>query len=210
MNDLARHSMDEFLDTLASAAPAPGGGSAAALAGAMGSALGAMVCALTIGKKKFLEQAERLERVQSALNGYRHALLRAVDSDAQAFDRVSQAYKLPKEGEDAVESRRAAIQEALVGAARSPLEMLAHIQEASRALIELCGGFNRNAASDLGVAGALLRAAAEGAYLNVMINIASIEDASRASPLRSEAESRRASVLSDMDALAERVQGSAM
>lgn len=175
----------EFLDSVASSAPAPGGGSAAAWSGALGCALGAMVCELSIGRKKYAEFEAELVAARDVLNSLRAELSLAVDSDAAAYDAVSDAYKAPKDDMDA---RSQLIQKALIAAANSPLMMLKKIAAAADTVASIYGKSNANAASDLGTASSMLRSGADGALLNVLINVGGIADEAAGGTLRREAE----------------------
>src|SRR5581483_120286 len=95
------HSIADFLDQLASASPAPGGGSAAALAGALGAALVAMVCRLTIGRKNYQHLDQEFEKILTRADDLRADLMRLMDEDAEAYSHVMEAYQLPKESEQA-------------------------------------------------------------------------------------------------------------
>lgn len=188
MQKLQEMTVKEYLEVLGSGAPAPGGGSAAALSGAQGCALGAMVMELTIGKKKYLEHTERLTVTRDALKALAAELMQDIDRDTQAYDAVSAAMKLPKETEAEQETRRAAIQQALLGATLSPLNVLHRTLEGLAQLKGLEGHFNVNAASDIGTGAAMLRAAAQGAWLNILINLGGIKDAEKVARLRAEGE----------------------
>lgn len=172
---LIEQSIEQFITELASASPAPGGGSAAALAGALGAALCGMVCRLSQGDA-FQEQAAEIADIAQCAAVVQSALTRYIDEDAAAFQAVMTAFKLPKATEDAKRWRSEQIQAALLGAARLPLAVAGEclkIQElAERAL--RCG--NRNAASDAAVAGLLAYAALRGASYNVSINLTSLKD----------------------------------
>ncbi|MDD3493672.1 MAG: cyclodeaminase/cyclohydrolase family protein, partial [Candidatus Thermoplasmatota archaeon] len=118
---LAEQRLTEFMDILASGAPTPGGGSAAALGGAMGAALAEMVCNLTLGKDAYADVQEEVSRVQAACREHRRRLISLVDEDASAFDQVMVAFKMPK-GEE----RSSAIQAGYRKAASVPLETARH------------------------------------------------------------------------------------
>ena len=181
--------VQEFVETLASDAPSPGGGSAAALSGAIGAGLAAMVGALTQGRKKYAEFADFAKEVQEKENRLRTSLLDVMDRDTEAFDLVSAAFALPKETEEQKAARSAAIQEGLKGCTETPMacmELCAEAIEIAHAFLE--HGFNQSSASDLGVAFLSLRSAMQGAWLNVKINISSIKDASFAEAKRSRGE----------------------
>ena len=167
----------EWLDALASDAPAPGGGAAAAMNAAIGAALVSMVCNLTIGKPKYAAYAETMTHALAEATELRHRALQLADDDAAAFDAVVAAYKLPKESEEDKQERSAAIQRALVGAAEVPLRTaeVAATVIALAAVIE--EGANVNVLSDVAVAAASARAALDSAALNVEVNLASMGDA---------------------------------
>ena len=111
-----------FLEELASSSATPGGGSAAALAGAMGAGLVSMVCRLTIGKKRFADVEDEMRGVLEEAEALRARLTELTEADTRAFDRVMGAYRLPKEMQEEQTTRQVAIQAALQGATQVPLE----------------------------------------------------------------------------------------
>jgi formiminotetrahydrofolate cyclodeaminase len=173
---LGKLSVREFADAVAADSPAPGGGCVAALAASLAASLVAMVCGLTIGKAAYAGvQAEMVDTLAAA-NGLKEELLQAMEEDWTAFQNVLAAYRLPKEHEPERQARRAAIQEALQGATLVPLgvaEKASAVQNLARVVAEKG---NRNASSDAGVAMEMAKAAAEGALLNIQINLAGIKD----------------------------------
>jgi len=177
-------SLDGWIDELAGGSPVPGGGSAAALAGALGAALVAMVARLTIGRKAYPDAQTRATEILAEADRLRGELRRLVDEDALAYTAVSQAYKIPKDDP----TRPRAVDDALVGAARTPAEVA---KRAARVLIlakdiERIG--NKNAVSDARVAGALARTAIEGAVENIKVNVAAMEDPELGRELLAQAE----------------------
>ena len=176
--------LDGWIEELAGAAPVPGGGSAAALAGALAAALVAMVCRLTIGRKAYAAAEGRAREILTEAEALRAELRRLVDDDAVAYSRVSAAYKLPKDGP----GRGAAVDQALRGAAVTPLAVA---RGASR-LVTLAGELgeigNKNARSDAIVAAQLARAALAGAVENVRVNVAALSDPAQGRELLEEAE----------------------
>ena len=176
--------LDGWIAELAGAAPVPGGGSAAALAGTLAAALVAMVARLTIGRKAYAAAEPRAREILAEGETLLGELRRLVDDDAAAYARVSEAYKIPKDDP----RRTAAIDAALVGAAATPLEMA---RRAAR-LVALAGEIgsigNKNARSDAKVASELARAALKGAVENVRINVASLSDATKGEAQMEEAE----------------------
>src|SRR5437016_1894031 len=114
--------VEEFLNDLASASPEPGGGSAAALSGALGASLVAMVCRLTIGRKNYEDVSADMEKMLARADELRATLLRQINEDAEAYAKVMAAYQLPKETEQEKAARTTAIQRALKGAVDVPLK----------------------------------------------------------------------------------------
>src|SRR6266550_3118563 len=168
--------LDGWLDDLAGGAPVPGGGSAAALAGALAAALVAMVARLTVGRKSYAAVEARAREILAEAEGLRAELRRLVDEDAAAYEGVSAAYKMPKS-----DSRRAgAIDDALLAASRPPADVV----KLGRRLLALAQTIehigNKNAASDARVAGMLARTAIDGATENVNVNLAGMSDRARA------------------------------
>lgn len=168
--------VEVFNQTLASDAPAPGGGSASAVAGAMGIALGQMVARLTLGKKKYVEFDEVNAKVIEEAESVIADMITGIDTDTDAFNLVSDAYAMPKDTDEAKATRSAAIQQALKECARVPFELVVRCEKALEILMPMIGKFNTNAASDLGVAALNLKSAALGAWLNVLINVGSLKD----------------------------------
>ncbi len=173
---LVDYKVTEFVQLLASEAPAPGGGSAAALAGATGASLAAMVAALTLGKEKYREYEAQTVALQNKGNELQTRFLELIDADTAAFNDVSAAYKLPKQTEDEKEKRREAIEQSLKKATQTPFDMMKTALECLQVVVSAVGKTNASAASDLGVAAYSLRAATEGAWLNVLINLGGIKD----------------------------------
>lgn len=188
MTDLVTLAVRDFSAALASDAPAPGGGSASAAAGAMGAALLGMVCRLTLGKEKYRDAWEELERVAATMDLNRDTLLGLVDEDTRAYDAIVAARKLPKETPEEKAVRRKAIDEATLLATTVPMQTAFFSMEAlAKAPLVLEKG-NPNCASDAFVATLLLSAAVEGAIANVRINLPGISDAGLAGGFRHDAE----------------------
>ena len=173
---LADMTTKDYLKLLASDAPAPGGGSVSALSAAQGAALTAMVCDLTIPKEKYAAFRETCEQVKRDILSVLDELIVAIDKDTEAYNKVSAAFKMPKDTEEQKVARSTAIREATVEATKVPyrtMELcLAGLSITQRAV----GRSNPNAASDLGVAALNLLAGLKGAYLNVKINLPGIKD----------------------------------
>lgn len=179
-------SLDGWIEELAGGAPVPGGGSAAALAGALAAALVAMVARLTIGRKAYASVEQRAQEIVAAADRLRGDLRRLVDDDAAAYTKVSEAYKLPKGGGDA--GRSAAIDRALIGAAAVPLTV-AELTAGVRKLAQEIGQIgNKSARSDATVAEGLARAAIAGALENVRVNVAGLSNPALGADLLKQAE----------------------
>ena len=204
---LAEMNVTQFAQVLASDAPAPGGGSTAALAGALGAALTAMVCELTVGKKQFAEVREDVLAVQAKAAQLQERFLDVMDRDTDAFLVVSNAFAMPKATDEEKAARSAAIQKGLEGCTATPFEMM-ELATATLELVEsMLGRFNTNAASDLGVAALSLRAAIQGAWLNVLINIGSLKNKELAEDYRVKGEAMLAKALPLADKVYETVLG---
>ena len=176
--------LDEWMDAVASASPTPGGGTVSAAAGAMAAALAAMVARLTIGRKKYAEVDAEFRELLDRAEALRLTLIRLGEEDARAFEAVSAAYAIPK---DRQAERAVAIQAALMGASRVPLETLRAAREVTRLAARAAEAGNRNAVSDAGVSALLARAAAQGAAFNVRINVGGMPRPEEATPLVEEA-----------------------
>jgi len=165
-----------FLDDLASNAPAPGGGSVAAISGALGAALISMVCNLTLGKKGYEEAQGDIEDLLGQSEALRHQLTDLLEADVAAYTAYSQASKLPRDTEEQKAERAKAVQAALVNATDVPMR----IAEAAVKVMDLCMPTavkgNKWAVSDAGVAVLMAEAALRSAALNVLINLGSIKD----------------------------------
>ena len=173
---LAELKTAEFVDLLASDAPAPGGGSAAALEGALGAALTAMVCGLTVGKKKYAEFEELAQSAQAKALDLKARFVDVMDRDTEAFNVVSAAFGMPKATDEEKAARSAAIQKGLEGCTATPFEMMELACETLELTQSLLGKTNDSAASDLGVSALSLRSAIQGAWLNVLINVGSLKN----------------------------------
>src|SRR5262245_31663062 len=168
--------VSEFVDRLGAGTPTPGGGSAAAMAGTLAAALGGMVCELTLGKPKFESVRPEVEKAKQTLSGLRKDLLALIDRDAEAYDEVSKALKLPKE----TPAEKAARQQSLGKASQFATEIPVKTAETCLAVLEQVKRVaqigNPNAASDAGVAAHLAHTGVAGAVLNVRINLSGIPD----------------------------------
>jgi formiminotetrahydrofolate cyclodeaminase len=168
--------IEQFLDELASGAPTPGGGSAAALAGALGAALVAMVARLTIGRKNYADVESEFQALLPRADALRAELFALMQHDAEAYGRVMAAYQLPKETDAEKTARTAAIQHALQGAAETPLRVAVACAQVLALSEFACARGNKNAASDAGAGAVMAEAGLRTALLNVEINLGLIQD----------------------------------
>jgi formiminotetrahydrofolate cyclodeaminase len=165
-----------FLDELASSSPAPGGGSVAALSGALGAALSSMVCNLTRGKQGYEEAQDEIKEILQQSEELRKQLTELIDKDTEAFNEVMKALKMPKETEDQKEHRQHAMQNAFKHAADVPLETAqkcTQILDVARIVAEKG---NKNSISDAAVSALMAQTGLQAAMLNVRINLCSIKD----------------------------------
>ncbi len=175
-SNLVEKKVNEFTDVLSTDAPAPGGGSVAALCGALSGALSSMVAALTFGKKGYEESFETMEKVGVAAQKLKDEFIVDVDCDTAAFNQVMESWRLPKKTDDEKEARATAIEAATKEAILVPMDVLRRAEKAAELARKIVEKGNTNSISDAGVAAMTARTAAEGAYLNVRINLPGIND----------------------------------
>jgi glutamate formiminotransferase/formiminotetrahydrofolate cyclodeaminase len=185
---LASMTVKAFSNELSSSSPAPGGGSVAALSGGLSCALSSMVAVLTHDKKGYEEQNERMERIGVESQKLMREQIDAIDRDTDSFNRVMDCFSMPKSTDEEKAARDAAIQEATKEATMIPLHTLERTLPSLELAHEVAQHGNQNSLSDAGVAGLMARAAAYGAYYNVLINLASIEDKDWTSKTRKDAD----------------------
>jgi formiminotetrahydrofolate cyclodeaminase len=184
---LTQSTLSSVLAAFRASTPTPGGGSAAALAGAVGAGLLAMVAGLPKPRASSPEEIERLRRAGEACSAVASSLEAAIDADSDAYDAVVAAYKLAKGSDDEKRERSARIQAALTGATEVPLGVMRGCAAALAEADVIASLGNANAASDVGVARELLRAARHGARLNVEINLDGLRDHDYVARVRDEA-----------------------
>jgi glutamate formiminotransferase/formiminotetrahydrofolate cyclodeaminase len=180
-----------FVNELSMDSPAPGGGSVAALCGALSSALSAMVANLTVGKKGYEKVREEMIVTAVRAQALKDMFLEAVDRDTRAFNKVMEAFRLPKTTPEQALEKDRAIEEANKEATLVPLEVLAQAAEAAALASRAAARGNKNSVSDAGVAGLAAQAAGEGAYDNILINLAGIKDRKLVGDVRRRAERLR-------------------
>ena len=196
-----------FTDLLGSDAPAPGGGSASALAGALGAALTTMVAALTVGKEKYQAHEALMQEIIARGTKLREQLTDVIDRDTEAFNGVTAVFSMPKETEEEKTARKAAMQTALKACTLTPYEMMECSLSALELTEQALGRSNTNAASDLGVAALMLKAAVQGAWLNILINIGGIRDEAFVAQYRGGGEAILEQALPLADKIYETVRG---
>ncbi len=199
---LVQMSVGDLLAELGSDSPAPGGGSAAALVGAVSAALCSMVCRLTVGKEKYRDSWPVLEAARGEAARLGVLLARLVDEDAEAWRAVLAARALPKASETERQARLARMEAATIRSAQAPLETLSALCECAHVVELLLQHGNPSCLTDAGSAGSLAGAAAQAAAWNVRINLRGIHDQSIVSSLAS----RTASRLTDARQTAARIE----
>lgn len=173
---LANMSIKEFLEKTASKDPTPGGGSIAALCGAIACALSSMVAALTVNNEKYADAKGEMEGIISSAREYIDFFIKKMDADASAFEGVMKAYRLPKGNDEEKDARSEAIQESLKGAAEEPLYVAEKALLAMDMIEKAVERGNAQAVTDGAVAVMLARTAVLSALYNTEINLSSIRD----------------------------------
>jgi len=185
---LAENTLTDFLGQLSSGSPAPGGGSAAALEGSLGTALISMVCALTRDNQKYAADSDYAARIGQEAQRLHSELTELADRDTLAFRQVSAAYAMPKGTPAETARRKEAIAAALRECTRVPCRVMELCGEALELASGMLGRFNTSAASDLGCAVLSLKAGIQGAWLNVLINTNGMGDTAFAAKYRKDGE----------------------
>lgn len=183
---ISEKSCVEFVEVLASKAAVPGGGGAAALVGAIGMALGSMVCNLTIGKKKYAEYEDSVKSILEKAGTLEKDLLSMIDQDAECFLPLSKAYGLPTNTDEEKQFKAETMEKALKVACEVPINIVRASYEAIKLHEDLVDKGSRLAISDVGVGVQCLRAAILSGQLNVVININSIKDQEYVEKVRTE------------------------
>ena len=181
--DTTTQSCREFVEVLASDAPAPGGGGAAALVGAIGTALGGMVASLTVGKKKYANVEAEISALKAKCDFLQQELLNQVEADEVCFLPLARAYAIPKDDP----TRDAVMEDALVMACQTPLNIMALCSEAIACMQTLAEKGSRLAISDAGCGAVICKSAMQAASLNVFINTKSMKDRDTAENINAQA-----------------------
>lgn len=195
-----------FADELSSDSPAPGGGSVAALCGALSAALGAMVANLTVGKKGLEEAWEPMKSAARRGQTLKDWFLSAVDEDTAAFNKVMDAFRLPGKSPEDAAVKEAAVQEATRLATEIPVSVLERSLDALDLAEETARQGNPNSASDAGVAALCARTCAEGAWLNVCINLKNLTDQEWVAATRAKADEARRRAVERAEAILREVE----
>lgn len=178
----------DFLDKVAGSDPVPGGGSVAALNGAIASALAAMVASLTIGKKGYETHEELMRHIFDIAVQSKNVFVEDIDRDSEAYDSVFACFKMPKASDEEKAARSTAIQEATKFAALIPMQVARNAYELMNIIMDVARLGNRNAVTDACVAMMAARSAVLGALMNVRINLVSLKDKEFVSKLQNEAD----------------------
>lgn len=198
MNPLTTLSCTAFADALASKAPVPGGGGAAAMTGALSAALCAMVGNLTAGKKKYAPYEADIQRILVEAEALRRRLLALVDADAAGFEPLAKAYAIPKEDP----GREAVMEQATLQACAAPMEMLLACGDVLRLLEELLEKGSRLLLADVGCGAYLCKAAMESAALSVFVNTGTLKDRKTAAKMEQQVDEIRKKYLPLADEIA--------
>jgi len=173
---LSEYAIKDFLSLLASRKPAPGGVAASALVGAVGVALCSMVASLTLGKEKFEKKKPLLKEILQASSKLQESLTSLIDKDTEAFNKVSKALKMLKETDEQKEKRKRAVERALKNATLVPFSIMEDAVAALHLHEKAIGNTTTVAISNIGVGVLCLKAALQGAWLNIKINLNGIKD----------------------------------
>ena len=181
--DFTQNTCRDFVSVLASSAPVPGGGGAAALVGAVGTALGNMVGSLTVGKKRYADVESEIIALKAKCDALQGELLDQVAEDAKGFEPLAKAYGIPKDDPD----RERVLEEATVSACQAPMRIMELCCKAIEAVAVFAEKGSRIAVSDAGCGAVILKAALQSASLNVFINTRSLKDRATADGLNAKA-----------------------
>lgn len=171
-----RTTLGQFLEALAEGSAAPGGGSASALAGSMGAALVEMVVKLTVGKKGFASQEAALRKIGEEARAHREALVETMEKDISAYQRVMEAYLLPRGTEEERALRKEAVQQALKKASDPPLFTAVTCLKVLHLCRQAAESGNPNALCDAAVGALLAEAALKGGVLNALVNFSALRE----------------------------------
>ena len=205
-SSLLDFNLREFANELSVDSPAPGGGSTAALCGALSASLSSMVSNLTVGKKEYKNVQKDVKEIAVKAQSLKDEFLRAVDLDTIAFNKLMEAYRLPKKTEEQKEERAQAVEKALKEATLVPFGVLEKSIKALDLAREIALKGNKNSLSDAGVAGLTAQAAAEGGYYNIKINLPNLQDNEFKSKIKKQAASLKKKAVKLGDELREIIE----
>jgi len=191
-----------FASRVAEGTPTPGGGSVAAYCGQLATALGVMMCNLTIGRAKYADAEVRVIAIKNELEALGTEFRSLIDEDAASFESVLAAYRHPKETEQQKAERRRLIQDSLQRAASTPYHTAELSVRTLKLLAELARSGNTNALSDVATAGQVARAAARGACYNVLVNLSGLGDRESADRIKSQV----SDLMADSQRLSEEIE----
>lgn len=200
-----KNTCEEFVDMTFSNAPAPGGGSVAALAASLGAALGGMVCSLTTGKKKYAQYEEDIQRMMAQLKALTKEFFNIMDEDVENFLPLSKAYGLPTTTDEEKAFKAAELDRCLKLAVQAPVKLLKTSYESLPLFEELTEKGSKLALSDVGCGVALIRSAISCAWLNIEINVNMIKDQEFTETLKKECTFMLGSGLAKCDEIYDRV-----
>lgn len=198
--------LKEYLEELSSNSPTPGGGNVAALCGVLSSALGTMVCNLTIGKKKYADVEQEITDIRAKLENFKSTFIELAARDNAAFDKVMDAFKLPKDTDEQKSTRLQKIDEATLTAAEVPAEVIKACADILPLIKSVAEKGNQNSLSDAGVAALLLFTSAQGAYLNVLINCMSLKNQTIAGEVLKSSEIRTGEITNTANSILEDIK----
>jgi glutamate formiminotransferase / formiminotetrahydrofolate cyclodeaminase len=185
---LIQKTLEAFCDETASESPAPGGGSVSAAVGAMGISLGTMVANLSSHKRGWDDRWKEFSDVAEKGQHYKNLLLKAVDADTLAFNRIMDAFSLPKNTDEEKANRKNAIENATIHAIKVPFQVMQYAYESMEVMKEMVISGNPNSVTDAGVGALCARTAVIGAHLNVLINAADLKENAEVKAILLEAE----------------------
>jgi len=205
-SSLLDFNLREFANELSVDSPAPGGGSTAALCGALSASLSSMASNLTVGKKEYKNVQKDVKEIAVKAQSLKDEFLRAVDLDTIAFNKLMEAYRLPKKTEEQKQERDQAVEEAGKEATMVPFGVLEKSIDALNLAREIALKGNKNSLSDAGVAGLTGQVAAEGAYYNIKINLPNLQDSEFKSKIKKQATSLKKKAVKLGDELREIIE----
>lgn len=208
MEKYENKSCEDFTKLTISKDPVPGGGSVAALTGALGVSLGGMVASLTDGKKKYAAYQQDIERILSEAETFRQRFFQLMEEDMENFLPLSQAYGLPKGTEEEKRAREEELGRCLRLAAEAPLEMMTACRDCLSMFEELLEKGSRLALSDVGCGVAEIRAASDAAWLNALVNLNMIRDEDFTEPVRNEYKKMKQEISDRCERIYQRVEES--